>query len=121
MRGYHPIVGSSQLKKIYLPKQLSILYIKWLKFTPLMLAATSLHRCHSILWKWQLLLVPRLLRGPGHHRADHFFFPDPWPNILIQSVHQSSSLKGTVTQNNFSLKSDPKGCKDVGNYNYLPE
>ena len=49
MKGYQPIVGSRQLKKIYIPKPLSILQKKRLKSTSILSAATLLHRCHSIL------------------------------------------------------------------------
>ena len=30
-------------------------------------------------------------------------------------AEDAEELKGTVTQNIFSLKSGPKGCKDLGN------
>ena len=49
MRWYQHIVGSMQLKKIDIPKPISILHIKWFKFTPLLSAATPLHRWHSSL------------------------------------------------------------------------
>ena len=35
----------------------------------------------------------------------------------LEIVH--NCLKGTVTQNIFSLESGTKGCKDLGNDNYL--
>ena len=92
MKGYQPIVGSRQLKKIYIPKPLSILQKKRLKSTSILSAATLLHRCHSILLRWQLLLwVPGLTVGPVQHGADHFLLPDPWLDILLKSGHQSCS------------------------------
>ena len=38
---------------------------------------------------------------------------------LLSTVLCSGQFKDTVTQNIFSLKSGPKGCKDLGNYNDL--
>ena len=32
----------------------------------------------------------------------------------LRAPHKFTGLKGTVTQNIFSLKSGPKGCKDLG-------
>ena len=51
MKGYQPIVGSRQFKKIDIPKQLHVIL---LKLTPLLSAAT-LNNCHSSLLRCQLL------------------------------------------------------------------
>ena len=55
MRGYQHMVGSRHLKKKDIPKTLSFLQVKLLKFPPLLSSAILLHTCHSSLLRWLLL------------------------------------------------------------------